>query len=232
MLVGCNMVGGQALVNLANGMVMTRFPQANTDDVMAFNSGNRRWYSGSGGNGNDGGKCPATNAGNVFPIVGVFAAGTAAAPTATLVGAQCSGRSGTNLAVDPIHNNIFVPVRQYPLDPASPDTGQPGILVFNDPAPTQATLAHSQAPLGSYGTADFAVQGRTMNARFTLQGVPDGPTERVVASTVGNEVVPCFGSGGQGYCIGTLIGDPLIGGMALLGNNGTILSKGRIALAK
>lgn len=233
MLVGCNNVGGQALINLVDGTVLTRFPQATTDDVMAFNPANRRWYSGSGGNANNGGNCPATNAGNVFPIVGVFQAQPAnSANKATIVGAQCSGRSGTNLAVDPIHNNIFVPVRQYPLDPASADTGQPGILVFNDPAPTQATPLHSQALLGSYGTADFTVQNRTLNAKMVLQGVPDGPTELVVTTTVGNEVVPCFGKGGADYCVGTLVGDPLIGGMVLLGNSGTILSKSNIAVAK
>ena len=42
MLVGCNNVGGQALVSMVDGSVLTRFPQATTDDVMAFNSGNRR----------------------------------------------------------------------------------------------------------------------------------------------------------------------------------------------
>src|SRR5207244_4525418 len=98
------------------------------------------------------------NAGNVFPILGVYAAaGTAAAPTATLVGAMCAGRGGSTLAVDPIHHNVFMPVAQYPLDPATNSTGDPGIMVFHDPSPTQATPAHSQAPLGSYGTADFAL---------------------------------------------------------------------------
>src|SRR6266849_1022506 len=124
MLVGCNNVGGQALISLVDGTVLTRFPQANTDDVMGFNSGNRRWYSASGGNTNDGGNCPATNAGNVFPIVGVFQAQPASSATkATIVGGQCSGRNGSNLAVDPIHNNVYVPVRQWPLDATSPDIG-------------------------------------------------------------------------------------------------------------
>ena len=38
MLVGCNNVAGQAVVNLVDGSVLTRFPQATTDDVMGFNS--------------------------------------------------------------------------------------------------------------------------------------------------------------------------------------------------
>jgi len=232
MLVGCNNVAGQALVSLADGSVLARFPQANRDDVMGFNPGNRHWYSASGANTNDGGKCPATNAGNVFPIVGVFAAGTASAPTGTLVGAACAGRGGSTLAVDPIHSNVFVPVAQYPLDPASASTGQPGIMVFYDPAPHQTAPAHSQAPLGAYGAADFVVQGRTMNATAVLKGLADAPTELVVTTTVGNEVVPCFEVGGQAYCISTLMGDPVIGGMTLLGNGLNVLSKGKIALVQ
>jgi len=233
MLVGCNNVGGQALVSMVDGSILTRFPQATTDDVMAFNPANRRWYSGSGSNGNDGGNCPATNAGNVFPIVGVFQAQPATSATqATLVGGQCSGRNGSNLAVDPIHNNIYIPVRQYPADPSNPDTGQPGILVFNDPAPTQPTPARSQAILGTYGTANFTLQGRRMVAESVLQGVADATTQLVITTTVGNEVIACGELGGQANCVGTLIGDPLLGGMVLLGNGGTVLSKGRIAASQ
>ena len=57
MLVGCNDVGGLALINLADGTTIKRYPEVNTDDVIGFDSANRRWYTGSGGNGNDGGKC-------------------------------------------------------------------------------------------------------------------------------------------------------------------------------
>jgi len=232
MLIGCNNVAGQAVVSLVDGSVLTRFPQANRDDVIGFNSGNRRWYSASGSNTNNGGKCPATNTGTTYPIVGVFAAGTASAPAATLVGAACSGRGGSTLAVDPIHSNVFVPVAQYPLDPASATTGKPGIMVFHDAAATQATPPHTQASLGSYGMADFAVQGRAMNATAVLKGLADAPTELVVTTTVGNEVVPCFEIGGQAYCIGALLGDPLIGGTALLGNGFKVLSIGKIAQVK
>jgi len=238
MVVGCNNGGatqsklGEMLVNLVDGTVLANFPNVNTDDVMGYNQGLRRWYSASSGNTNDGGKCPATNAGNVFPVVGVFAAGTASAPKGTLVGAACSGRGGSTLAVDPIHNNVFVPVAQYPLDPASNATGAAGIMVFHDPSPTQPTPAHSQSPLGSFGTADFAVQGRAMYATAVLKGLQDAPTDLVVTTTVGNEVVPCFEIGGQAYCIGTLVGDPVIGGTTLLGNGLKVLSKGKIAAVK
>src|SRR5260370_8343674 len=131
---------------------------------MVCNSANRRWYCGSGSNANDGGNCPSTNAGNVFPIVGVFqAAGTLTAPTATLVGTQCSGRNGSNLALDPIHGNIYIPVRQWPADPAANDSGVPGILIFNHPAPTQANPQHTQPVLRPFATADLPVQGPASN---------------------------------------------------------------------
>jgi hypothetical protein len=230
MLVGCNNVAGQAQVNLLDGTVLVKFPQANRDDVIGYNPGNRRWYSASGANTNNGGKCPATNTGTVFPIVGVFAAGTAASPAATLVGAACGGRGGSSLIVDAIHNNVYVPTIQYPLDPASATSGHAGVLVFHDPAPTPATPSHSQAQLGSYGLADFAAQGRTVYATAVLKGLMDGPTELVVTTTVGNEVIPCFEISGQAYCIADLVGDPVIGGMTLLGSNQKTIAKGRIAL--
>src|SRR5262249_10817916 len=57
-----------------------------------------------------------------------------------------------------------------------------------------------------------------------------GSTRLVLTTTVGNEVVACAGSGGQALCSATLIGDPLIGGVVLLENNGRILSKGTIVV--
>jgi hypothetical protein len=232
MVIGCNNNAGEAVMNLADGSLQAQFPGVNRDDVIGYNQGLRRWYTASGSNTNNGGKCPATNTGTVFPVVGVFAAGTASATTGTLVGAACSGRGGSTLAVDPIHNNVFVPVAQYPLDPASNATGAAGIMVFHDPSPGQATPAHSQAPLGSFGTADFALQGRNMAATAILKGLLDAPTELVVTTTAGNEVVPCFEIGGQAYCIGALMGDPVIGGMTLLGNALKVVAKGKIASVK
>ena len=91
MLVGCNNVAGLAIVNLVDGSVLARFPRANRDDVIGYKPGIRCWYSASGSNTNNSGKCPATNTGTTFPIVGVFAAGTAGAPSGTMVGAVCSG---------------------------------------------------------------------------------------------------------------------------------------------
>jgi hypothetical protein len=228
MLVGCNNVAGEALVSMVDGTTLARFPGVNRDDVVGFNPRIRRWYTGSGSNTNNGGNCPATNTGTVFPIVGVFAAGTAGSPTGTMVGTACSGRGGSTIAVDPIHSNVFVPVAQFPPDSASASVNLPGIIVFHDPSPVQPTPAHSQTTLGSYGTADFVIQGRTMTATATVKGLADAPTSLVVTTTVGNEVAPCFESAGQAYCIGALIGDPLIGGSTLLANGLKLLSKGTI----
>jgi hypothetical protein len=83
------------------------------------------------------------------------------------------------------------------------------------------------------GTVDFALQGRAMNVTATfLRGVANGPTELIVTTTIGNEVVPCGQLAGRADCAGTLIGDPLIGGSTLLGNGGQVLAKGTIALVK
>jgi hypothetical protein len=71
-----------------------------------------------------------------------------------------------------------------------------------------------------------------MYATATLKALADAPTALVVTTTVGNEVMPCFEIAGQGYCIGTMIGDPLIGGMTLLSNGSKIVSQGKIAPAK
>jgi hypothetical protein len=232
MLVGCNNVAGEAVVSMVDGSVLAQFPQVNRDDVLGFNPATRRWYTGSGSNSNNGGICPATNAGNVYPVIGVFAAGTASNPAGTLVGATCGGRGGSNLVVDPIHSDIYVPVAQYPLDPNSNATGQPGFLVFHDPTPAPAPPMHTQSMLGAYGQADFTLQGRTMTATATLQGLSDSLTELVVTTTVGNETVPCFESMGLGYCVGTLTGDPMVGGMTLLGNANTVVAKGQINLVK
>jgi hypothetical protein len=228
MLVGCNNVAGEAVVSLKDGSVLAQFPQVNRDDVLGFNPAIHRWYTGSGSNTNNGGNCPPTNAGNVYPVVGVFAAGTASAPMPKLIGTLCSGRGASTLAVDPIHSDVYVPMAQYPLDPASASTGQPGFLVFHDSTPNPPTPSHTSAALGSFGSASFDLQGRTMNATATLQGLADSLTELVVTTTVGNEVVPCFETMGVGYCVGTLAGDPLVGGMTLLSNGGTVAAKGLI----
>src|SRR5436190_8174592 len=114
---------GAEVVNLTTGAVLAFWPNTQVIDVLYFNRNNRRWYAGSGLNTNNGGNCPSTNTGTVWPVLGVYAAppvGSTSIPT--FVGAQCSGRSGRVAAVDPIGNNIYVPMAQFPSDPASNST--------------------------------------------------------------------------------------------------------------
>src|SRR5207302_8264120 len=141
----------------------------------------------------------------------------------------CIGRGGQRALVDTIGNNVYVNQVQYPADPSSATTGQSGILALNDPAPTQPTPARSQAVLGSNGTVTFTQNGRTMNVFANVQGLTDATTLLIVTSTVGNETVACNEAAGKATCTGALIGDPLIGGVVDLANNGKLLSKGAIA---
>jgi hypothetical protein len=87
--------------------------------------------------------------------------------------------------------------------------------------------------MGTMGTVDFAVQGRAMNVAATFfTGIANARTVLIVSTTVANEVVPCGQLAGRADCAGTLIGDPLIGGMTLLANGGKVLARGPIALVK
>jgi hypothetical protein len=231
MLIGCRgSLNGEAVLNLTTGQMLSFQPYPTTNDVLKFNPNNRRWYTGTGGNVNNGGNCPSTNTGTVWPALGVFAASTAgtASLNATFVGTTCIGRGGQRALVDTIGNNIYVNQVQYPVDPSNANTGQSGILVLNDPAPTQPTPPRSQATLGSNGTVTFTQNGRAMNVFANLQGLTDATTRLILTSTVGNETVECNEAAGKATCVGVLIGDPLIGGVVDLANNGKILSKGTI----
>jgi len=232
MLIGCRGgLNGEAVLNLTTGQMVSFQPYPTSNDVLKFNPNNRRWYTGTGGNLNNGGNCPSTNTGTVWPVVGVFAAPAIGSTSlnATFVGTTCTGRGGQRALVDTIGNNVYVNQVQYPADPSSANTGQSGILVLNDPAPAQATPARSQAVLGSNGTVTFTQDGRMMNVFANLHGLADATTLLVVTSTVGNETVSCNETAGNATCTGGLIGDPVIGGVAALANNGKILSKGTIA---
>jgi hypothetical protein len=223
---------GEELINLADGSVVTFWPNAQGTDVLKFNPNTRRWYTGSSGSPN-GGICQSTNSATApaWPIIGVFAAPPIGSPASatTFVGGQCSGRSSRIAAVDTIGNNVYVPTIQFPTDPTSATTGQAGILVMNDPTATQPTPPRSQATLGSNGTVTFTQQGRMMNTFASLSGLSDTPTRLVVTTTAGTEVIPCYEAGGLAQCYGSPVGDPLIGGVVLLANGGKVLSKGTIS---
>ena len=232
MLIGCRgSLNGEAVLNLSTRTMVSFQPYPTANDVLKFNPNNRRWYTGTGGNANNGGNCPSTNTGTVFPVIGVYAAPPvgSTALSATFVGTSCAGRGGQRAMVDTISNNIYMNAVQYPADPSSATTGQSGILVFNDPALSQGPVARSQATLGSNGTVTFTLSGRSVNAFASLQNLQDAPTQLVVTTTVGNETVACIESSGRATCTGTLIGDPELGGVAVLANNGKMLSKGTIS---
>jgi hypothetical protein len=234
MLIGCRgSLNGEAVLNLNTRTMVSFQPYPTANDVLKFNPNNRRWYTGTGNNANNGGNCPSTNTGTVFPVVGVFAAPPVGSTSlsATFVGTSCAGRGGQRAMVDTITNNVYMNAVQYPPDPASANTGQSGILVFNDPAPAQGAVARAQATLGSNGTVTFTQSGRSVNAFASLQNLQDAITRLVVTTTVGNETIACNESGGRATCSGRIIGDPELGGVALLTNNGRILSKGTIAAA-
>jgi hypothetical protein len=232
MLIGCRgSLNGEASLNLTTQQMLSFQPYPTSNDVLKFNPNTRRWYTGTGGNLNNGGNCPSTNTGTVWPAMGVFAAPAAGSSgmAATFVGTTCVGRGGQRALVDTIGNNIYMNMTQYPVDANSPNTGQSGILALNDPAPTQPVLAASQALLGSNGTATFAQDGLKINAFASLTGLTDAPTRLIVTTTVGNETVPCSEAAGKATCSGNLIGSPVVGGIVDLANNGKILSQGKVA---
>src|SRR5262249_13541856 len=182
MLIGCRgSLNGEAVLDLTSRTMVSFQPFPTTNDVLKFNPNNRRWYTGTGGNINNGGNCPSTNTGTVFPVLGVFAAPPVGSTSrnAIFVGTQCAGRGGQRALVDTIGNNIYMNAVQFPPDPTSANTGQSGILVFNDPAPTQPTPARSQATLGSNGMVTFKQSGRTMYDFASLKGLTEGPTRLV-----------------------------------------------------
>jgi hypothetical protein len=232
MLIGCRgSLNGEAVYNITTQQMLSFQPYPTNNDVLKFNPNNRRWYTGTGGNLNNGGNCRSTNTGTAFPVVGVFAApaigsGGTNFGSVTFVGTSCAGRGGQRALVDTIGNNIYMNAVQYPPDPTSANTGQSGILALNDPAPTVPVLAASQAGLGSKGTATFWQDGLQMKAFASLTGLTDTPTVLVVATSVGNETVPCSEAGGTAICSGNLIGTPVVGSPVDLANNGKIAAQG------
>jgi hypothetical protein len=233
MLIGCRGgLNGEAVYNITTQLMLSFQPYPTNNDVLKYNPNNRRWYTGTGGNLNNGGNCPSINTGKAWPVVGVFAApaigsGGTTTGSVNFVGTSCAGRGGNRALVDTIGNNIYMNSVQYPPDPTSASTGQSGILALNDPAPTVPVLGASQAALGSNGTATFSQDGLQMRAFATLTGLVDSPTLLVVSTSVGNETVPCTEAGGNATCSGNLIGTPVVGSPVDLANNGKIAAQGK-----
>jgi hypothetical protein len=146
--------------------------------------------------------------------------------------------------VDPVDNNILVPVTQSP--PTA--TGSAGLLIYHDPAPiftgtssADTQQAASQATLsavgnsGVSGTAAFSLRRRNMNVDGSLSGVPANSQSvlMVVESAAGHETIPCtFDTGtGKGFCEGYLMGDPLVGAPVNVSVNGTRVASGTISVS-
>jgi hypothetical protein len=229
-VIGCSEVA--IAMDLHNGNVVNTYPINVNTDTTGFDLNLHHLYVTSTGGAAASG-CPQ-DSGKNYPAIGVISSASAQAPlptspAGTFVGFACGGRGEKGGVADPVSHNVFAATPQYPVDPGSALTGQAGLMVFHDSAPTSTPPARSQATLGSNGTATFFQDGRAMRAFANLQSLTDAPTRLVVTTTAGNEVVPCTEAAGQATCTGTVVGDPLIGGVVLLANNGQILSKGTIS---
>ena len=235
-VVGCALDAPQFQMDLESGAILASFPQVTGSDHVRFNPNLRRWYTASSNNTNSGVQCPATaDSPPVLPVVGVFQELGKDKQKATAVGAECSGRNGHGIGVDPLNNQVYVGVRQFPADPASLSTGKPGMLVFHDPAslaqPDLVAQAHSNLNSlpGEKGNGIVLIlYNHVVMAR--IANLPSGDSTLLnITTTVGNEVVNCDVSGSNATCAGVLLGEALINGVVFLATGGTPLAKGTIA---
>jgi hypothetical protein len=228
-VVGCSEVN--LAMDLSTGKVINTYPlNVNTDTTGYDLNLHHLYLTTTGGVASSG--CPQDSTGS-WPVIGVVASAPAAAPlptqtTGQYIGVACGGRGEKGAAADPVNHNIFVATPQYPVNAGSANTGQAGVMVFHDAAPSSAPPARSQATLGTNGTATISLDGRAMRVFASLSGLTDAPTHLVVTTTAGNEIVQCNEAGGAATCSGVVAGDPLIGGVVLLANSGALLSKGTI----
>jgi len=240
-VIGCAGSNPQIAMDLSDGTILGTFPEVTGTDTEVFNPNVRRWYTASSNNTNSGVQCPGTHdSPQVFPVVGVFAAPTRDDPSVTLVGAECSGRNGHGIGVDPFSNNIYTGVRQFPADPASFITGAPGVLAFHDPAHlAQPRLVEASeadvAPLpSSHVHATVHIEDSHL-VQARVDDLSPGTTLTLlnITTTIGNEVVHCTRQGeDDAICRGILRGKALIGGTAFLATDGTPVANGIIVRAE
>ena len=226
-IIGCAAPGGQVWMELNDDMspLAPPFPVTGTD-TLYFNSNLRRWYTASSNNTFAVDNCPANAATpSVIPVVGVFAAPRKLNQPATLVGGECSGTNGHDIGVDPVHNQVFVGVRQL-ADPTSLTSGTPGVLVWHDPSPLAQPKLVEESAANLQGNGRVRIlDGHVVRARLT-----NVPSEALlnITTTIGNEVVDCEASGTNTICSGVLKGQALIGGTVFLAAGGTPVAKGTI----
>jgi hypothetical protein len=240
-LLGCSSTPSAfQLMNLATGAIVGTVP-ADGNDLGRFNPNNRRWYFAAGHNSHGEDGCPKDSTG-AFPGVAVVSD----SPTANqFIGEACASRNSGMIGVDPMANDVYVANRQYPVDPNSSTTGQSGMLVYHDPAPSitgtpAGTIqAASHATFSAVGTSgvsgsvNFSLRRRYMDVDGSLTGLASGYriTTLAITTTVGEEVIPCGIDGaGKGYCGGHLLGDPMIGGVVNVSAGGVWVARGTISL--
>ena len=232
-LLGCGTNQAQIMMDLSTGQIIQRFSDVTGTDLLLFNPGTRNFYTGSGSNVSTTTGC-ASDTTNSAPVIGVF--NSPGAGRAAEVGVQCTGRNAHGLGVDPVDNFVYVGVRQYPIDPANANSGQPGVLIYFDPAssanatvPAHAALVSTDGKT-SYGSMAFTQQRRGLRGGVTISSFNGGYALVNVPTTFSNETVPCGinSATATAYCEGPLFGTPLIGATALLSVDGVPAGHGVI----
>ena len=233
-VVGCGTNQAQVMLDLSNGTILKTFPDVTGTDLLTFSPATRRFYIGASGNQSTTTGCPQDTT-KAFPIIGVIdAQGSRASGVGRLVGVQCTGR-GSKLGVDTNQNFLYVGARQFPVDPTDPNKGQAGLLVFYDPAAPQPVTTQTRASLAamgggaSLGTVQIRPAGRRgLRATVITPAISGSSARLTITTTAGYEVMPCGVDPGTktAYCDGPLVGDPLIGGVALLGVDGSPVARG------
>jgi hypothetical protein len=230
---------GDIAVNLNTGALLTTFTDVGGADAVVFNPNNRRFYIAATFTTVATSGCPK-GTGTSYPILGVIDE-NGGNPTAKVA---CTG-GGHIVGVDPITNFVYVPVSQYPADPASTTTGVNGVAVFRDNTPpAQGPVTQAQATLAAItgsggaaaGTVQYTLTGRRMRLTATASGLPStGQAAWVtIPTTVTNEFVACAvnPSNNTTGCSEDLLGDPLIGAVVTLsvdsGSGGVAIARGTI----
>ena len=86
------------------------------------------------------------------------------------MGAECSGTNGHDIGVDPVHNQVYVGVRQL-ADPASLSSGTPGVLVWHDPSPLAQPKLVEESGANLEGNGRVRIlDGHVVRARLGTHG--------------------------------------------------------------
>jgi hypothetical protein len=231
-LLGCGTNQGQIMMDLSSGKMIQQYMDVTGTDLLVFGSSTRKFYTGSSSNVSTTSGCSADST-KAIPVIGIFNSnGTGAG---ILSGVQCTGRNAHGLGFNSIDNFLYVGVRQYPVDPNDATTGQPGVLVYFDPSALQGNNGASTAMMTALsskvsGTLQFTPQFRGMRAVLSIPTFTGSSAVINIPTIHGNEVVTCGidSTKAMAYCEGPLIGNPLVGGTAILAVDGAPAATGVI----